>query len=400
MTCLFVVPPRTALTRCAVFAPVLLALLAPASYGQRVLPALEIGGSSVRYNDSASSSAATISPFVRLDADRLTIGAGGTLSQSATGWSAQGTAQSSVFTPSAGMFLGELSGSVGGSTHEDRTRTGQTLAVARAHLMSPRRGAWAGAGAGAAWDGAIWRSVRTAELGAWQYAGAATALATVTPTAVGDTIRYTDGEVAIRFDLPRADIGLMGGARAGDRLPSFGGGARTWSSASATGWIAPSAAIVASIGTYPVDFTQGFPGGRYVSLGLRFGARTAHRDRGSQVVGSASSGPSTAATTIPPAEVTLASVLELRVGDPSGGRVTLRVLSPRANSVEIMGDFTDWSPVRLASAGGGWWTVTLPMRSGTHELNVRASGAAWTVPPGLPSVSDEFGGAVGVLVVP
>ena len=400
MTHTMFLPPRTCVTRCAATALALVVMLAPVTRGQRILPTFEIGGSTVRYNDSVSSSAAIVSPFVRVDADRLTIGLGGTFSQSALGWSAQGGAQSSIFTPSLGRFLGELSGSLGGSAHADRTRTGQTLAVARAHLMTPQHGAWGGVGAGAAWDGTIWRSVRTAELGAWQYVGAATALGTVTPTAVGDTIRYADGEFAIRFDLPRADIGLAGGARAGDRLPSISASATTWGSASVTGWIAPGAALVASIGTYPVDFTQGFPGGRYVSIGLRFGARTSHRDRGSQAVSSATSVTSLGAATVPSPDVTPESVLELRVGDATAGRVTLRVLAPRATTVEIMGDFTNWSPVRLAGSGGGWWIIALPIGAGTHELNVRASGGAWMVPPGLPSVADEFGGAVGVLVVP
>lgn len=394
------VPPRALSIRCATSALALLLLLAPATRGQRVLPTVEIGGSTVRYNDSVSSSAATVSPFVRFDADRLTIGAGGTISQSASGWSAQGAAQSSIFTPSAGMFLGELSGSVGGSTHADRTRTGQTLAVARAHVMAAQRGGWAGAGAGAAWDGAIWRSVRTTELGLWQYMGAATALATVTPTAVGDTIRYTDGALAIRLDLPRADIGFAGGARAGDRLPSLGGGASTWGSASLTGWISPTAALVASIGSYPVDFTQGFPGGRYVSIGMRFGPRSARREANSQLLSAAPTVTSRGAMEASSGEVTPETVLEVRVSGAAGGRVTLRVLAPRATTVDVMGDFTDWSPVRLVNAGGGWWTIALPIGVGTHELNVRASGAAWMVPPGLPSVTDEFGGAVGVLVVP
>ena len=376
----------------------LLIALAPAARSQRVVPTVELGGSVVRYADSvSSSSAATISPAVRLDADRFTLGAAGTFSQSTGSWSTQGGLQSSLFTPEVGVLLGELTSSAGGSAHQDGARTGQALAVARAHLMTAQHGAWGSVGAGATWDGIAWHPVRMAEVGAWSYVGTTTALATITPTVVADTIRYTDAELALRFDLPLAEIGLAGGARAGDRLPTIGGSARGWGRVSVTGWIAPNAAVVASIGSYPVDFTQGFPGGRFVSVGVRFGSRTSHRDQAAN--GAATLAP-LGAVVARPAVLTPESVLELRVGEPVSGRSTIRVLAPRATMVEIMGDFTGWEPVRLAAAGGGWWTIATAIDSGTHEMNVRASGSAWMVPPGLTSMDDEFGGVVGVLVVP
>ncbi|HUQ46101.1 MAG TPA: glycogen-binding domain-containing protein [Gemmatimonadaceae bacterium] len=375
----------------------LLISLAPVLPAQRAVPTVDLGGSVVRYADSVSSSAATISPSIRLEADRATLGAGGTYSQSAGSWSTQGVLHSSLFTPTLGSFLGELSGSAGGSAHQDGTRTGQALAVIRAHLMTPQRGAWGGAGAGSTWDGIAWHPVRLAEVGAWTRFGTTTALATVTPTAVSDTIRYADAELALRFDLPGAEIGLAGGARAGDRLPTIRGSARSWGSLSVAGWIASSTALVASAGSYPVDFTQGFPGGRFVSLGVRFGPRTSHRDATTDV---ATTLATLRAPTNRPLVVTAESVLELRVDDAGAGRRTFRVLAPRATTVEIMGDFTSWAPVPLAQVAGGWWTIALPVSSGTHEMNLRASGAGWVVPPGLTAIDDEFGGAVGVLVVP
>jgi hypothetical protein len=375
----------------------LLTVLAPAARAQRVVPTVELGGALVRYADSVSTSAATISPVVRLDADRFTLGAGGTFSQSVAGWSTQGTAQTSLFAPVAGALLAELGGSAGGSAHEDGSRTGEVIGVARAHLMTAQRGAWLGAGAGTTWDGIVWRPVRTAEFGAWTYVGATTALTTVTPTAVADTIRYTDTELALRFDLVRAELGLAGGVRTGDRLPLFGGNSRGWGSVSITGWLAPTAAVVASAGSYPVDFAQGFPGGRFVSVGVRFGPRTSHRDRATDAAGTLAALGSAASAT---AVATPESVLEVRVGDAAGGGRMIRVRAPRATTVELIGDFTRWEPVRLRPAGGGWWIVTLPIESGTHQMNVRANDRAWMVPPGLTSLDDEFGGVVGVLVVP
>jgi hypothetical protein len=39
------------------------------------------------------------------------------------------------------------------------------------------------------------------------------------------------------------------------------------------------------------------------------------------------------------------------------------------------------------------------MTPGTHRVNVRVNGDAWTAPPGMPAVNDEFNGRVGIIVV-
>lgn len=391
-------PGRCLLGRAAAASSLSIALLtalAPPAACQRVASNLELGGSIVRYADSVDASAATLSPALRLDADHVTLGAAGTFSQLARGWSTQGGLYSSVFTPAAGVLLGEVSGFAGGSAHADGARTGQALGVARAHLMRAGHGAWAGAGVGTTWDGIAWHPVRTAELGAWSYVGMSTALVTITPTAVSDTLRYTDAELALRFDLPRVEFGLTGGARAGDRLPTSRGSSSVWGSASATAWIAPAAALVASIGSYPLDLTQGFPGGRFVSFGVRFGPRASHHDRNAN--GAPPLVSSLGTTTRRSGETTPDDVLEVRVGGADGR--SIRVHAPRAASVEIMGDFTNWAPARLVPDGTGWWTTASPLEPGTHEMNVRANGSRWQVPPGLTSVEDEFGGSVGLLVV-
>jgi hypothetical protein len=79
--------------------------------------------------------------------------------------------------------------------------------------------------------------------------------------------------------------------------------------------------------------------------------------------------------------------------------VTVRVNAPGARTVEINGDFTNWIPVNLVPAGDGWWASTLPLKRGKYQMNLRVNGGDWTVPPGLLSMVDEFGGTVGLLVV-
>jgi hypothetical protein len=85
----------------------------------------------------------------------------------------------------------------------------------------------------------------------------------------------------------------------------------------------------------------------------------------------------------------------------SEGRVTFLVNAPDAQSVEINGDFTQWTPLRLTQSVSepGRWTAVLPIAPGKYEMNIRIDGGKWMVPPGLLSLLDEFGGAVGLLVI-
>jgi len=72
---------------------------------------------------------------------------------------------------------------------------------------------------------------------------------------------------------------------------------------------------------------------------------------------------------------------------------------PDARQVELMGSFTDWAPVRLTSTAPGVWSFNVFLAPGVHRVNIRVDGGAWSVPPGLTAVRDEFGGEVGLLIV-
>jgi len=71
-----------------------------------------------------------------------------------------------------------------------------------------------------------------------------------------------------------------------------------------------------------------------------------------------------------------------------------------ASRVEVMGDFTDWRPVALAPSGVGRYQYGFPRPPGLLRFNLRLDGGAWGVPPGAGRAPDEFGGSVGVLIVP
>ena len=81
------------------------------------------------------------------------------------------------------------------------------------------------------------------------------------------------------------------------------------------------------------------------------------------------------------------------------GLVALDVRAPGARSVELMGDFTDWSAVALARRGSSQWQVRLPVPPGIHHLVVRIDGGEWRAPPGSRPTVNEYGVAVGAVLV-
>lgn len=334
----------------------------------------------MQYADSVDANAIAVTPSLWIDTRRASLMTVATLSEfSGGGWSAQGSAVGSLFTPRRKLFLGEFEASAGGSTRNDASRTGQLLGIARAHLSTATRGAWIGAGFGGTWDGVEWRNVLQGEAAAWVAVGNASASLSATPIVVDDSIRYTDVQISGALNFSRVDLDASAGLRGGSQLPTLGGTAKSWGSVSITGWIASHIALVASAGTYPVDLTQGFPGGRFASFSIRFGSRRFSPSREQR------------------AEPMPLDVFMLRNVDE--GMREIRINLPGASTVAIMGDFTDWAAIALKREDNGWWSARLPIKAGIHEINLRIDNGSWTVPRGLPKKTDEFGGSVGVLVV-
>jgi hypothetical protein len=47
----------------------------------------------------------------------------------------------------------------------------------------------------------------------------------------------------------------------------------------------------------------------------------------------------------------------------------------------------------------GRWRLEIIVPAGTHRFNLRVDGGAWGAPPEVPTVHDDFGGVVGLLVL-
>jgi 1,4-alpha-glucan branching enzyme len=90
-------------------------------------------------------------------------------------------------------------------------------------------------------------------------------------------------------------------------------------------------------------------------------------------------------------------------GDAYATRDTLRVVllidAPKAESVELMGDATQWSITQMRRLPNGRWRAELKLSPGMHRVTVRADGGQWIAPPGLPIGNDEYGSPVGMIIV-
>ncbi len=143
-------------------------------------------------------------------------------------------------------------------------------------------------------------------------------------------------------------------------------------SGSAAYWTGESTAVVLTVAHQLPDYVRGGDAVDAVSVGVRFGqaapARSALRGAMIQFTGT----------------------VDTR---------TVRIHAQDARSVEIMGDFTNWEP-RSMTRNGPAFESTMRVTSGTHRLMVRIDNGEWRAPANTPAVDDDFGGQVGLLLVP
>lgn len=96
-----------------------------------------------------------------------------------------------------------------------------------------------------------------------------------------------------------------------------------------------------------------------------------------------------------------ALTVEQGIAAPNGDtlRVVLLIDAPRAESVEIMGDATEWNVTHMHRSANGRWRAELKLAPGIHRITVRTDGGSWIAPPGLPAGNDDYGSPVGMMVV-
>jgi len=114
---------------------------------------------------------------------------------------------------------------------------------------------------------------------------------------------------------------------------------------------------------------------------------------------------------VPPAAVLAAAaaivlVVSL-VGLPGGGAITESLVyvqfvvdAPAAETVHLVGDFTEWQPtVELEDADGdGVWSGRVPLLPGVHEYMFVLDGADWVTDPNAASYQDDGFGQQNAIV--
>ncbi len=200
------------------------------------------------------------------------------------------------------------------------------------------------------------------ERGPWQVESFAVGTA-------GDTVRFGDWTVGVRWRRAGWLLGVSGGARAGDLATD------PWWQLRMDAGVAPWATVEASAGWYPWDLT-GFTAGRFAIVGVRLAVlRTAR-------------GP------------TLAVADALRTERLDASRVRVAVRLDGVRSVAIAGEWNDWVPAPMRRDHVGRWTAIIGVRPGVYRCALLVDGTRWVVPPGTPKTGDDFGGEVGLLIVP
>ena len=349
---------------------------------------LDLATSLVKYNGYLASGAASLTPSVAWRSPRATLAARGTFLVFESGnTSVQGLLDAGVFSPPFGSLRVEAAAEAGASSYAQFARFSHGLARLRVHALGSRWGLWAGPLAGMISQGAGSRAASGIAVGWWWRSPIGALQLSWNRMAVGDTA-YTDLEGRARWRRGALDVEGSAGARVASR----GGGSGVYGDVSAalrlTDWLG----LLVAAGTYPSDPVRGSIPGRFVTAGLRLAPRQPPRVAPVPQLAPPSA-PAVSAPAVP-LDGAHVSVEQL------DGLPILVVHVAGARRVEVMGDFTDWRPVTLAAAGKGRFQYALSLPAGMLRFNLRVDDGPWGVPAGVGLASDEFGGSVGVLVVP
>ena len=350
-------------------------------------------GSVVQYDGFLTSGAATLTPALRFDTPNLSFGGQGSWTVFESGNSIlQATAAAAWIAPAARRWRFELSGSAGISRYADQAAFGHALTRGRLHVFAANTGGWIGATTGASFDGSTETPVELA-IGGWSVRDGVALVGSLSATWLGND-RHLDLGGAARWTMRRVELETRLGMRPFANSAGRVGDALTglWGEVSALVPLRSHVALNLSAGSYPSDPVRGVLGAKYATAGLRIDF--ASREQ-------------LPALTIPPA--ILAAVQKYRESGSTaaarieilstGGSHVVRVYAAGAQSVELMGDFTDWTTTALTRAGEDTWELRIELTPGVHRLNVRINGGAWLVPDGARPEQGEFGDAVGVIVV-
>jgi hypothetical protein len=381
----------------------------------------EAGAVTYTLNGAQPLSAFALTPAVRFANPRLTASATASAWLNADRWQLGAAAANlEMYMPLAYGFRAEFDANADRAVRDFSTQNDQLDAEARLHYMRQRGGMWLGTGIARPLRVAAVSNVNVSSGGVWTNYGPATLRGTVTSflftkvasrdsiegtplctsrvtaTPAADAVssastegvgagcrhtsRLTDVEGSVRFQHHLMELTVRGGQRFGDRL-DVSAESRQWASGQAAVWVSSQLAAVAGGGREPAQPTRGLPARSYGSLGLMLAYWPIPRG------------------TVPvETPASMVHAFAFRSAGPNLQRITARIGG--VESVEIMGDFSDWQPIPLIRRGRDLWELLVPLGAGVHQINLRIDDGQWIAPPGIPTLRDGFNGEVGVLVIP
>jgi len=378
-------------------------------------------------------SAMRVAPSIQFELPRATFKARGSafLSEQALQL-ADGIVSGTFTSPTVYGVRAEMIGNASRAVDDRSLGNDQVDVQTRVHLQFRQRaGLWFGGGVARPWRLSVVSSADVADAGMWAKLGdAARALgvatftatftnfsftkvesvhdtasalscATATGAVVGPAValkplfnqtvntstgacerqsRFGDLEGSLHWDLGALEVTAQYGHRFGDSY-DVTADSRRWSSATATVWLNERVALIAGGGRQPALPLRGVPARRYAMAGLELAYWPLAK--------------SSVPVSLPHSP--LVKSFEHHAGTAGLQKIVIRVGG--VETVDVMGEFSDWSPLTLVRRGRDLWELSVPMSPGVHQINVRVDRGQWVAPPNLPTTKDGFSGEVGLMVI-
>jgi len=409
-----------------------LALLVPAPRGlaAQLVSKLEAGQYSVS-DGVLPLSAMRFAPTVQFEFPRATLTARGAAFLSDQQLQlADGIVSGTFTSPTVYGVRAEMIGNASRALDERSLGTDQVDVQTRVHVLFHQHGGlWFGGGVARPWRVAVISSADVTDAGAWAKVGNASAKfggATMTATftnfsfnkiaSVHDTgsaslscasipstmsnagevralfsevstggacarqSRFGDLEGTLHWEWNTVELTAQSGYRFGDSY-DVTADSRRWSSATATIWLNDRIAFVGGGGRQPALPLRGLPSRTFGMAGLELAYWPTSKG----------------AIPVSLPHAILVKNFELRPGAAGTQKIVIHVGG--VETVDVMGDFSDWSPLTLVRRGRDLWELSIPLAPGMHRINVRVDGGPWMAPPGVPTVHDSYSGDVGLVVV-
>lgn len=411
----------------AAIAALTLVLLAPQGALAQVASRLQAGSITTQQDGEVPASVFSVAPGIRVDLPYFALAAHGSAWLTGQQWQiADGTLSGTLLTPTIRHFRAEVIGNASRAFFDRSLENDQLDAQARLHMLFAQNGGiWVGGGVARPWRIAVVSAVDVTGGGAWTRVGDATfsgtytnffftkvaasrdssgttqtcgtrneplslagssgsslsSSSTATATDCRRQSRFSDIEGSVNWAYGWLELTGQAGYRFGDSY-DVTPDSRRWAAGTAVLWVTDRVAAVMGGGRIPANPSRGLPARNYANFGLMLSYSSIPR------------------TTVPVAPMTIAAIKDFEVRPLATGTQKITVRVGGVETVEVMGDFSDWTPLVLMRRGRDLWDITLPVTTGVHEINLRLDGGPWLAPPGLPTRRDSFSGDVGLLVVP